>query len=217
LKRHEDKDLVWMGDKVGADTGLANVVVFLRAPAGKHFKIEGTKYEKIGQDKELGTKVMDQPFCAYEPRVVVLYPAYSTGDDTRESGQRFIVKNSATILHNTKIIGNPEFNSIKSPTIPPKSEEIIKKLVPQPEPFKVTCDVHPWMNGVIWAFNHPFAGRTEKDGKFRIEVPAGVEVDVVIWHEGLGFYKGDGFDGDKGKKMNFSKDQKTELNLKVTK
>src|SRR5262249_44812538 len=144
LKRHQDKDLVWLGDKVGTDTALENVVVFLRAPAGKHFKIEGTKYEKVGQDKELGTKVMDQPFCAYEPRVVVLYPAYSTGDDTRESGQRFIVKNSATILHNTKIMGNPEFNSVKSPTIPPKSEEIIKKLVPQPEPFKVTCDVHPW-------------------------------------------------------------------------
>src|SRR5204863_4426710 len=101
----------------------------LKPPSGKFFKIYD-KYEDVSGDKQLGKRDLDQPFCAYDPRVVVLYPSYTArakkeGKDAnilKTSGQVFEVKNSADVPHNTKIKGNPLYNSEKdSGTLSPKS------------------------------------------------------------------------------------------------
>lgn len=219
IMRGEDKDQIWLGKKSGDRVGVGNVVIYLRAPDGKHFKIFD-KYKDVSQDKDLGRIVLDQPFCAYEPRVVVLYPGYSNGKELIASGQVFEVRNSATIAHNTNIKCNPAVQSdYTSGTISAgDARNPGPVLKPQESPMRLGCDIHPWMTGWSWSFNHPYAARTDLEGKFKIaNVPAGAEVTVVIWHEGVGFYKGDGFEGQRGKKMTFTKDQTAKLDLKIKK
>src|SRR5438270_2895818 len=52
--------------RVGKDNGVENVVVFLKAPAGKYFpiKIEGDVKKMVDKPAEL-----DQPHCAFLPHV----------------------------------------------------------------------------------------------------------------------------------------------------
>jgi len=163
-------DRTWV---VGADNGLGNVVVFLKPPAGAHFKVDlGKKTWKDEVD-------IDQPFCNFDPHVSVIFPDY----EGKPTGQKFIVKNSAPITHNTRIKGGPIRNPEKNITLESHKDRPVD-LKPDVEVIKVNCDVHKWMQGYIWAFDHPYAAITDKDGNFEIkDVPTGVDLTVMAWHE----------------------------------
>ena len=73
-------------------------------------------------------------------------------------------------------------------------------------PVEVKCSVHPWMKSWVWAFDHPFAcvsgskaGESQlPSGEFKIDnIPAGVKLRVVAWHEEAGFLNG----GPKGEEL----------------
>jgi len=197
-KRGDTKEQTW---KVGGpDHGLANVVVWVRAPAGKYFKIPDD------QQKRMDTVKLEQPFCAFEPHVMVLYPSYYDPATKKqlETGQKFEVVDNATIAHNTNwtppdsiaggggnvLLEPAKDGKVDSRTIPfefakPKNAGI-EALVT----FK--CNIHGWMSAYARVFDHPFYGLTkgdrqnEKDqfGQYEIkEVPAGVDLDVYYWHE----------------------------------
>jgi hypothetical protein len=225
-KRGDHLNQVWLGNKTNGGIGVANVVIFLKPPAGKYFTIHEA-YKDVSESKTLGKVVLDQPFCAYEPRVVVLYPSYTItgkkqGKDVNQqvsSNQVFEVRNSAKVPHNTKIKGNGLDNGTQDSGVMAPGSKARFELSPQDQPLYISCDIHPWQRAYAWAFDHPYAARTDKDGKFKIEhVPAGAEVNVVIWHEGLQathYFTGDGFAGPQGKKMTFDKSKTTTLNLKI--
>lgn len=158
----EKRDQTWV---VGKDGGLANVVVWFEAPAGK----------KFAEAKADGTASIDQPHCAFVPHVVVVKP-----------GQNFIVKNSSDVTHNSKITGDPEKENVHNVTVESKKESPVK-LSPQREPIDVSCSIHPWMSAKIFAPNHPYIGVSDDKGEITIpNVPSGVELKMVIWHEGKG-------------------------------
>jgi len=60
----------------------------------------------------------------------------------------------------------------------------------------VSCTIHPWMNGWVRVFNHPYYAVTDEHGNFELKnVPAG-QFRVVVWHGSGGFLGGaDGRDG----------------------
>jgi hypothetical protein len=63
------------------------------------------------------------------------------------------------------------------------------------------------MKAHIRNFDHPFAAVTDEDGNFEIKnVPTGVEVHLVIWHE-AGEY---GANGAKGKAITLKDGENTE-------
>jgi hypothetical protein len=72
------------------------------------------------------------------------------------------------------------------------------------------------MNAKVWAMDPPYIARTDKDGTFTIKnVPTGVELHVVAWHEGLpkgGYFAETGKDG---KKMKLEADNKMEFKIKA--
>src|SRR6266436_1211330 len=87
---------VW---EVGPNKGVANIVVWLRAPKGRCFKIPDDMKQWKGEPVKI-----DQPHCAFEPRVVALYPSYfdAQAKEQKPTGQKFVVANSAPkITHNT--------------------------------------------------------------------------------------------------------------------
>jgi hypothetical protein len=168
--------------RISDDGGIANVFVWLQPPAGQYFKLEDKDVpESAKKDVEL-----DQPHCAFVPHALVLFPSYRDPADPKKmkkTGQRLVVKNSNTILHNTDLKGgtdNPGGNNAIQPG--GKIEE--GELNPSPEPIAISCQVHPWMNAYARAFDHPYATLTDKDGNFEIkDAPAGAKLHLVIWHE----------------------------------
>jgi hypothetical protein len=180
--------------RVGANNGVGYAVVWLRPPDGQFFKVEK---DKLGDSVPM-TVALDQPHCAFVPHVLALFPSFpdpSKPSSQVRSGQKFIVKNSAGTSHNTLLKGdvkNPEVNK----TLEPKSEMEVK-LNPSREPVTIRCNIHTWMTGYAWVFDHPYAAVTkesDKDddpafGTYEIKnVPLGVKgMRVVVWHERTNF------------------------------
>jgi hypothetical protein len=132
-------------------------------------------------------KVLDQPCCMFEPRVVIL-----------RQGDTLVVKNSAAISHNVRILfqDNPALNVIllagKEVKLPNLNAEVggtSATAVP------VNCDIHKWMGGWVRVLPHPYFAVTDENGKFEIkDAPAG-DYRLVIWQEKRGWVKPGGGDG----------------------
>jgi len=123
--------------------------------------------------KELKEKTVsiDQPCCAYEPRVFGI-----------RVGQTLVCKNTATIPHNVKIDGganNPNVN----PLIPPGAKVEVDGWKPSGfGAVPISCSIHGWMRCDARVFNHPYFAVTNDKGEFEIkDAPAG-EFRIVIWH-----------------------------------
>ena len=119
--------------------------------------------------------VIDQKGCLYEPHVLAV-----------QKGQPIKFRNSDGIMHNVHALpkSNKEFNI----SMPGSMQESDTKKFDKEEtnPFKVKCDVHPWMQTFIRVMPHPFFDVTSSDGKFKIDnLPAGT-YQVEFWHEKLG-------------------------------
>ena len=150
---------------VGADGGVANVVVFVRDKDVKiHPDLAGKK----------DAVEMDNKNCRFEPHVAFV-----------EVNQPLKLKNSDTVGHNSNVatIKNPPSNSLIAAggdsTVVFKSEEAI--------PAQVTCNIHPWMKGWVLVRPNPYAAVSAADGSFEIKnVPAG-EVELQLWHEKAGY------------------------------
>lgn len=146
---------------VGADKGIANVVVVVKASKGAEIK---------PSDKKI---TFDQKTCQYHPHVV-LVPAGSTLE----------VLNPDGVLHNVHVMGkaNPEKNQAM-----PKFRKTLDWKMDNPEwPVEVKCDAHPWMKAYWIVQDSPYYAVTDESGRFTIEnLPAG-EYDVDVWQETLG-------------------------------
>lgn len=237
----EKEQYSWRVDK--ETQGLDNVFVWIRPEDDTKQFFDVSELVEKGEGFEKSV-VLDQPHCAFLPHGVVLFPQYVDPEnpptDLRtyfrkppeqkgapRSGQQFRVINSAPIAHNTSWDGESTRMRVSGGTLPPKSgdrvsEETVNtdaKTGIQPsytQPVQVKCSIHPWMQGVVWAFDHPFAavsgdkGKKWGSGEYRIEhIPAGVKLRVVVWHERAGFLK-----GEKGEVVEL-KEGDNEMNLEI--
>ncbi len=194
-------DQTWL---VGKGGGVANAVVFLKAPPRMFFALKKDQVKVKEVD-------MDQPFCTYMPRVVALFPSYrDESGATQETGQGFTVKNGAKFAHNVAW-KTPDTGSTNK-LLPPGASTAIKDFVPQLGlvPYEVGCNIHNWMRAFVWSFDHPFFAVTDQDGNFEIkDVPTGIEVMLFGWHEGTQvFDKG-------GEKINLKKGETHTKEFKI--
>jgi hypothetical protein len=200
MKAQADKDHCLKGDTksdewiVGADKGVAGVVVFLKAPDGSYFDVP----EKLRHRTD--TVIMDQPFCAFTPHIVAINPSSWDPKAKKQvkTGQIFKVQNSAPMNHNTSCGSKAIFNPGKNTIVPGKKGDKIEALVYDAKPCRdtetgntdvlsVNCDIHKWMNAKVAVFDHPYYAVTKEDGTFEIkDAPADVPLEVVVWHESMG-------------------------------
>ncbi|MEO2090109.1 MAG: hypothetical protein ABGY75_11505, partial [Gemmataceae bacterium] len=191
----KDGDLVSSKFEVDAKSkGIKNVVVYLRPDSDdRDAKFPADKIHPDLAKAKPKQHVIDQPKCQFEPRVVA----------ARE-GDTLVVKNSASIAHNTNFSGcGLEFNN----TIPAGKELAASgAFTADRRPAIFKCDIHPWMEGRVRVFDHPYFAVTDKDGHFEIkDAPVG-KWRIVYWHEG-GFHKGR--DGALGFPIEVKGDKKT--------
>jgi plastocyanin len=152
---------------VGADKGVANVVVFVRDKSVKvHPDLAASKSEKV---------VLDNKNCRFEPHVAFV-----------QTGQTLVLKNSDTVGHNSNVatIKNPPSNSL----IPAGGESTVTFSNDEAIPAQVTCNIHPWMKSWLVVRPNPYAAVSKADGSFEIKnVPAGGELELQLWHEKAGY------------------------------
>jgi hypothetical protein len=193
----EKTDPTWI---VGKDSGVANVIVWVRAPQKEHFKLA----DKGKLAKSPVT--IRQPHCAFEPHVFAMYTSYFDAENRKQEkiGQILKVVNDAPIPHNANVVfGNRKLNPlvVSQLGIPKAGAEIVvKEIKPCPdntwgteETIRLSCNVHPWMSAYGRVFDHPYfaitrgGDRTDKAfGSFQIKnVPLDKALDLVYWHESM--------------------------------
>tara|TARA_B110001454_G_scaffold219055_1_gene249550 strand:- start:61 stop:771 length:711 start_codon:yes stop_codon:yes gene_type:complete len=117
--------------------------------------------------------VIDQKGCIYSPHVVGIM-----------AGQQLDILNNDGTLHNIHALPkvNKEFNKAQ-----PRSKKKLSVKFEKPEaPFKVKCDVHPWMGAYIGVFDHPCFSVSGDDGTYIISDLKPGEYVIEAWHEKLG-------------------------------
>ena len=153
-----------------ANRGLANVVVMLflepdeKAPSPPESFVCDTSVEMTNQ------------LCRFEPRVCVV-----------NTQQRLVLANGDKIGHNMRVdfFENPPVN----PTIAgfDKQEYVIgagERL-----PARVSCGLHPWMNGWVVVKDHPYVAVTDNNGYFEIPVAPSGRWTYQVWHEACGYVR----------------------------
>ncbi len=150
----------------GPEGGLRWAVVRIKGPVP-----DGKTWDDVHE-----IPVLDQKGCTFRPHVLVAGP-----------GQPVVVANDDPTLHNVRTVSM--FNAVYSkaqiylPGTPPPRDTV---RFDEPEPVKVVCDVHGWMQSWIYVNETPYATVTGEDGSFRLTgVPPG-KYTLETWHEKLG-------------------------------
>jgi len=202
------KQKTWLVDK--DSRGVKNVFVWIKP------ENEDEQFFDVKElaEKQKGFKpilVLDQPHCAFDPRALVLFPAYidpgkaSKGEIVRTK-QKLYVINPYGIEHNTKWEVRTEAGKSGNLVVPKSTQQDPQAGLDMTdlgrfkgsykEPVEIHCNIHPWMTAYAWAFPHPYAAVTNDKGEYTIEnLPTGVKVRVVAWHEGPRWINGGG-DGE---------------------
>lgn len=150
--------------------GLANVVVWLEPKAVR------TPPPASIRDLDLEPVVMDQFDHEFFPRVVAV-----------RSGQPVRFTNSDPANHNVRTSSPQRTNEFNIYT--PMDGSYLRRFAPDPQqrPIRVGCDIHPWMRGWIYVFDHPWFDVTDERGEFRIRsVPDG-EYRLIVRQPDIGF------------------------------
>jgi hypothetical protein len=146
---------------VGANGGLANVVVYISDGLASH------TFQPPPEPA-----VFEQKGCQYKPHVLAM-----------QANQKLSVVNSDETTHN--IHPNPNNNREWNMTQPhgvPLEQTFAREEIAIP----VKCNVHPWMRGYIAVFKHPYFAVSDKNGSFELkDLPAGTYT-ITAWQEKLG-------------------------------
>jgi hypothetical protein len=103
-----------------------------------------------------------------------------------------VYKNNSGVAHNvhyspTAGDDNTAFNVLLARE---KEYHAEMPLVASRLPTQFKCNIHPWMQGYVWAFDHPYFAVTDENGRFSIpNVPVGTW-RVVMWQEKVGYRDG---------------------------
>jgi plastocyanin len=176
---HQDKGACVVGGKLPLDDnilvnsdnkGLKDVYVLMYLKKKKTDLVHPSYAEKKQEPV-----VLDNVKCRFVPHAVFV-----------RTGQKLVLKNSDPVGHNCHIT---TFNNEHNPTLPPNSQAEVTFDTEDSRPGNVTCDLHKWMDSVIFIRDNPYVAITDENGKFTIEnLPEG-EWEFQFWHKKVGYLK----------------------------
>jgi hypothetical protein len=146
---------------VGADGGLANVVLYIS---------EGLSNPATATTEP----VFDQKNCMYTPHVLAL-----------DTDQKFKVTTSDQTTHNIHPLPNPMTGNIPWNQSQPPGAAPVEKSWKAAEVIPVQCNIHPWMHGWFVVVKGPYATSDEKGNYTINSVPPG-NYTVTAWQEAAG-------------------------------
>jgi hypothetical protein len=164
VKQHENNPAKMENVVVGANGGLANVVLYIS---------EGLTANAASAVPSEEPQV-DQHNCLYTPHVLAV-----------DVNQKFKVTTSDQTAHNIHPLpapggGNIGWNKSQPPGAPP-----IETSWKAPEMISVKCNIHPWMHGWHVVVKGPYAVSDENGSYGLKNLPAG-SYTVTAWQEEYG-------------------------------
>jgi len=176
---HKDRPVCLIDGKVPPDDqlvidsegGLRDVFVILTpAESGATIPVHPSYQEPTAVALQL-----DNSKCRFVPHAMAVVV-----------GQTVRLTNSDSVGHNCKIAS---MNNEHNINLPAGGAAEIKLDSSDRVPANVTCDIHPWMDAVILAKEHPYVAITQPDGTFEMNnVPEG-EWKLQFWHYRFGFLR----------------------------
>jgi len=190
-----------------SDKGLlGNVFVWVIPDSGTFFKVTDEQLKAL--PKSVDTH---QPHCAFIPHCLFHFPMYHPNEkkpkEEKPTGQVWEVHNDAEVGHNTKFEGgakNKGENITLASKAPPRKFD---NLVPEMKEVTISCNIHPWMNAYMRVVDTPYYALSLSDtldgknkvgkedakfGTYEIKnLPEGVKVRVIAWHEKCGYLNKD--------------------------
>jgi plastocyanin len=139
--------------------GLGEVVVYLLP------KAEPPEQGKVQPGESSGKRspVVDQVDHEFIPRVLAV-----------RAGEEVIFTNSDPANHNVRAISIVPGNSFNVYVPFERRYRHRFKADEQQRPVVLDCDIHPWMRGWIFVFDHPWFAVTNGKGEFQIDnIPPG--------------------------------------------
>ena len=149
--------------------GIANIFIYKRKARNVHPDLVKTP----DAQREV---VFDQKGCRFIPHTMLV-----------RTDQVVVVKSGDDCAHNTHTY--PIRGSGLNMVISPNDRNGVKMEHPisEPMPTQVKCDIHSWMVAYWLILDHPYAAKTDENGKFSIEkLPVGTH-EFRVWHERVGW------------------------------
>lgn len=165
--QHDDESLI-----VGADGGIANVVVYCRT------KLKPAQINPEYEADATAEVKFDNMTCRFEPHVLPI-----------RLSQTLLVHNSDICGHNTNVtpLGDQAFNQLLGQEPSPNASLKHQFKRQQSIPIKVTCNIHPWMFGYIIPRESPYTALSEGDGSFTLKNLPAMELEFQVWQEKAGY------------------------------
>jgi hypothetical protein len=153
-----------------ATGGIRDVVIFL---SDKKFKPGDPAWEHPSYDATRDAQLeFDQKSCVFLSHMFAMRVT-----------QTCKVLNSDPIGHNTNIAGGGKAKT-ENFLVAGNSYAMYVPGGESPEPFSVSCNIHPWMAANMLVRNNPYFAVSKADGSFEIaNVPAGIELEFRVWQE----------------------------------
>lgn len=176
-----DKAACLVNGKIPLDDGLVvndkkqlrDVFVFMYEGRGAEVP---KKFHPSYEKKKAVKLTLDNQKCRFVPKAVFA-----------RTGQTLIMKNSDNVGHNCHVTTFQQEHNINIPA----GKEIELKLLDDSDkiPGEVRCDIHKWMDSVIFIRDNPYVAISDETGKFKIEnIPAG-DWKFQFWHKKAGYLK----------------------------
>ncbi len=165
------------------NNGVKNVLVYVKESKS------GSLSKNYDKPKEAA--VIDQKGCVYVPHVLGVMV-----------GQQLDILNSDGTLHNIHAL--PKVNKEFNKAMPRSKKQMSVKFDKVEAPFKIKCDVHPWMGAFLGVFDHPYFAVTDDSGSYTISGLAPGKYVLEAWHEKLGLQTVDLSVDESGATQNFT-------------
>ena len=165
------------------NNGVKNVLVYVKESKS------GALSKNYDTPKEAA--VIDLKGCVYVPHVLGVMV-----------GQQLDILNSDGTLHNIHAL--PKVNKEFNKAMPRSKKQMSVKFDKVEAPFKIKCDVHPWMGAFLGVFDHPYFAVTDDSGSYTISGLAPGKYVLEAWHEKLGLQTVDLSVDESGATQNFT-------------
>jgi hypothetical protein len=120
------------------------------------------------------TVILDNKGCRFDPHILTVW-----------TSQTLELHNSDPFSHNSNMapLGNVPIN----PLLPANGAVKYNFAKAASVPTPVTCNIHPWMKGYVFARDNPYVAISKLDGTFEITaLPVG-EWEFRAWQEQSGY------------------------------